>query len=281
MKYKVKRIASNYWRPGTKYFDVIIHSISPIVKDKDIVIVSEKALSVAKGLLVDETLLKPGLMAKIISHFWMRYVWGYILAKVCHLKPITIKRLRSYPVKEGSTHKQLALTYTGLLQALRHGSEGGIDVSNLPYSYACLPLKNPQLEAEEVRRRIIEATGRRVAVMIADTDMTYTWRSLHFTPRSMAVKGVITAGGVLLYVVCRMLKMKPRATPLAVAGASLNLEEALELAELAHHARMSGAGKTAWDMAERFGVPLTCVTWEMLNKVKHYPIVIARRVSKH
>jgi F420-0:gamma-glutamyl ligase-like protein len=53
-------------------------------------------------------------------------------------------------------------------------------------------------------------------------------------------------------------------------------EQALKIAEAANRARGHGAGKTVWAMAERFGVGLDCVSWEMLETVKHKPIVIVR-----
>jgi F420-0:gamma-glutamyl ligase-like protein len=37
-----------------------------------------------------------------------------------------------------------------------------------------------------------------------------------------------------------------------------------------------GAGRTVWDMAETFKVDLADVSWEMLETVKHKPIVIVR-----
>jgi F420-0:gamma-glutamyl ligase-like protein len=56
----------------------------------------------------------------------------------------------------------------------------------------------------------------------------------------------------------------------------LNVEEALNIAELANRSRGFGAGRTVWDMAERFKVDLTDVSWEMLERVKHKPVVIVR-----
>ena len=53
-------------------------------------------------------------------------------------------------------------------------------------------------------------------------------------------------------------------------------EEALEIAEVANRVRGFGAGRTVWDMAERFGVGLADVSWGMLETVKHKPIVIVR-----
>ena len=74
----------------------------------------------------------------------------------------------------------------------------------------------------------------------------------------------------------RFLKLKKRATPLAVAGSKITTEEAIELAKIANRTRGSGAGRTVWDMAKTFDVTLTDVTWKMLDSVKHRPIVIIR-----
>jgi F420-0:gamma-glutamyl ligase-like protein len=74
----------------------------------------------------------------------------------------------------------------------------------------------------------------------------------------------------------RVLKLEKRATPLAVSGSKVTIEEAIEIAKIANRSRGSGAGRTVWDMAKTFRVPLTNVTWEMLDEVKHQPIVIIR-----
>jgi F420-0:gamma-glutamyl ligase-like protein len=73
-----------------------------------------------------------------------------------------------------------------------------------------------------------------------------------------------------------MLRLKRRATPIAVTGCQISAEKALEIAEVANRARGFGAGRTVWDMAEKFKVELTEVSWEMLETVKHKPIVIVR-----
>jgi F420-0:gamma-glutamyl ligase-like protein len=72
------------------------------------------------------------------------------------------------------------------------------------------------------------------------------------------------------------LRLRRRATPLAVAGGEMSAEQALEIAEVADRSRGFGAGRTVWEMAERFGVDLTAVSWEMLETVRHKPIVILR-----
>jgi len=255
---------------------IIASALRGKINDGDVVLVSEKALAVAKGLIVDESCVKPGLLAKILARFWMRIIWGFFLGRICRLKEENIKRLRNYPVKEGSTHKQVALQHATFLQSLLWGSEGGIDGSNLPFAYVSLPLPDPQAVAEEIRLYLRDKLGKEVTVMIVDTDKTYSFRNFHFTHRPVRIKGVHSLLGVVAYILGRSLRLKRRATPLAVSGAKLNIEFALDLAETAHKARGSGAGRTVWDMAERFGVNLTGVTWEMLKSLDHKPLVIIK-----
>ncbi|KPV62980.1 MAG: F420-0:Gamma-glutamyl ligase [Candidatus Bathyarchaeota archaeon BA1] len=167
----------------------------------------------------------------------------------------------------------------GFLQALMFGSEGGIDGSNLPYSYVSLPLRDAQKIAQRIRDCIHSRLGKDVVVMIIDTDKTYSLGGFHFTPRPRPIRGIHSFGGLLAYVIGRLFRMRRRATPVAVAGSEMRMEEALEIAEIANRARGFGAGRTVWDMAEKFGVAITAVTWEMLNKVEHKPIVIVRKSS--
>jgi len=157
------------------------------------------------------------------------------------------------------------------------GSEGGIDGSNLPYSYVSLPLKRAEAIAEKIRVQIWVASRKRVFVMVADTDKAYSFRNFHFTPRPNPFRGIHSLGGFAAYVIGRMLKLERRATPLAVSGCSMSAEAALRIAEAANRARGFGAGRTVWDMAEVFKVPLADVSWEMLETVRHKPIVIVRK----
>jgi F420-0:gamma-glutamyl ligase-like protein len=57
----------------------------------------------------------------------------------------------------------------------------------------------------------------------------------------------------------------------------LQAEQALKIASIADKVRGPGAGATVWDMAARFRVAVTDVSWDMLAKVKHKPIVIVRK----
>ena len=269
-------IITKYWKPGENYLEEIIKGIDGKIANGDFVVISEKAVSTALNNIVDESHVKPSLSAKLIAKYWMRIVWGCFLGPLCHFQKRLLQHLREYPLEMGSRHKQVALQYAGLLQALMFGSESGIDGSNLAYSYVSLPLKNADELAQKIRKQIWSTLRKKVFVIIADTDKTYSFRNFHFTPRPKPIKGIHSLGGFISYVIGRMLRLKRRATPIAVTGCQISAEKALEIAEVANRARGFGAGRTVWDMAEKFKVELTEVSWEMLETVKHKPIVIVR-----
>jgi len=278
--YKALAVSTGYWKPNEDYVANIIEVVRGKLKDGDIVTVSEKAISTASGNIVDESKIKSSLAAWFLAKYWIRIVWGYVLGPLCHLREETIQRLKNYPIKEGAGHKQVALQYAGFLQALMHGSEGGIDGSNLPYSYVSLALKDASEIAQKIRTAIEQTLGRNVTVLIVDTDKTFSLSSFHFTPRPASSKGIHSNDGILAYVAGRSLKLKKRATPIAMAGKNLSAEEALTIAAIANKTRGFGAGRTVWDMAEKFGVSLTQTSWEMLNEIEHKPIVIVRPVKR-
>ena len=275
-RYKAVAVTTPYWRPGEDYLKQIVKAIENKIEDGDFVTISEKAISTAMGNIIDESVVQPSWFARFLAKYWMRFVWPHVLGPLCHLRKRTIRRLRAYPIEEGNFHKQVALEHAGLSQALMQGSEGAIDGSNLPYSYVSLPLRNAQQIAQKIRKQIKSKLGKKVIVVIVDTDKTYSLKGFHFTPRPKPIKGIHSFGGFPSYVLGRFFKLKKRATPVAVAGSKIGVEEALEIANTVNRSRGFGAGRTVWDMAKTFGVPLTGVTWEMLDKVKHQPIVIVK-----
>lgn len=276
-RYKALAVTTKYWRPKEDYLEEIIDGVRGKISNGDFVVISEKAISTALNNIVDENHVKPGSSAKLIAKYWMQIVWGYFLGPLCHFKQRLLRRIREYPSEMGSRHKQVVLQHAGLLQALMFGSEGGIDGSNLAYSYVCLPLNDADEVAQKIRKQIWLTLRKKVFVMIVDTDKTYSFRSFHFTPRPKPIKGIHSFGGFISYVIGRMFKLKRRATPIAVDGCEISAEKALEIAEVANRLRGFGAGRTVWDMAEKFKVELTGVSWKMLETVKHKPIVIVRR----
>ena len=277
-RYCALAISTNYWKPGDNY---LLNTVLPLkgkIQNGDFIVVSEKALSIATCKIVDESKTKPSKNAEIIASLWMRFIWGYPLGIICGFGQRLLLRLRNYPLKEGSRHKQMVLEHSGLLQALLFGSEGGIDGSNLAFSFVSLPLDNAESMASKIRNEISQRFLKDVCVIIADTDKTYKFKNFFFTSRAKPLKGITSFGGVITYVFGRLLKFKRSSTPLAVVGSNLSTGEALKITNIADRTRGPGSGVTVWDMAARFQVDLSDVSWEMLSTIKHKPIVIVRQV---
>ncbi len=267
---------TRFWRPGTDYISEIIQVTSPHIRDGDIIALSEKAISTASGNIFDEAKVTPGVVAEFLAGFWTRRLWAGPLGKLTGLKSQTLMNLKNYPVEEGAAHKQTALWHVGLLQSLRHYSEGGIDASNLPYTYVSLPLSNPIEVADEIRKAFRVRTGKVVTVMIMDGDTTYSKGTLHLAPRRVDTPGLIHFGGVLTFIIGRLLGFRARQTPIAVSGESINPDRALWYANLFHRLCGGGAGRTVWSMSSNMDTSLTGVTWEMLEAVDHFPVTLIR-----
>jgi F420-0:gamma-glutamyl ligase-like protein len=276
-KYYALAVATGYWKPSDNYTDKIIDALENKIENGDFIVISEKAISTATGNIIDESTIKTSLNAKVIARFWMRIAWGYPLGILCRFGQRLLHRLREYPLESGSRHKQVALQHAGLMQALMFGSEGGIDGSNLPYSYVSLPLGNAAEIAQEIQNQIRLKLRKDVCVIIADTDKTYKFRNFFFTPRPKPLKGIHSFGGFTTYIIGRMLKLKKSSTPLSVAGCHLHAGEALTITNIADKARGAGSGGTVWDMAARFQVEVNGVSWDMLAKIRHKPLVIVRK----
>ena len=276
-KYIALAVSTNYWKPNINHVDKILNAIKGKVEDGDFVVVSEKAISTTLGNMVDESPIRPSLMARILARFWMRFIWGYPLGMLCGFGQRLLKRLRNYPLESGSRHKQVALKYAGFWQALMFGSEGGIDGSNMAYSFVSLPLRNADELGQSLQNQIRHRLQKNICVIIADTDKTYKFRNFFFTPRPKPLKGIHSLGSGS-YLMGRVLKFKKSSTPLTVAGCSLSASEALKITNIADKARGPGSGATVWDMAARFKVDINDVSWEMLEAIGHKPIVIVRKM---
>jgi len=276
-KYCALAISTSYWKPKENYLERVADALDGRIRDGDFVVVSEKALAVAAGNVVDEATVEPSRNAKFVADFWMHIVWGYCLGYLCGFGQRLLKRLREYPLDSGSKHKQIALEHAGLLQALMFGSEGGIDGSNLAYSCVSLPLSNAKDFADKIQIHLLKRLGKNVYVIIADTDKTYKFGNFYFTSRPNPLEGIHSFGGTVTYVAGRILHLKRSSTPLSVASCNIPAGEALKITNIADRARGPGSGATVWDMAARFNVDINGVSWEMLGTITHKPIVIVRK----
>jgi len=278
IKYKTFTMRTKYWRPGEDYLKQILEFVGKHSKDNDFLVISEKAISIALGRIINEAKISPGLSARLLVSFWMRRIWGYFLGPLARINQGNLERLRNYPVKEGANHKQTILSYAGPIYALKNFSEGGIDGSNLPYEYVSLPLEDPKLIVEEIHSFLKEKIGIDLIVIILDSDKSFSFKSFHLTSRPTSLKKILNIGP-FAYLLGRFLKLRARSTPIATSCEYLSLEVSLRIAAIANKAIKSGAGKTVWDMSRHFNVGITEVSWEMLESLTHRPMAIVRRLN--
>ncbi|MEM3607918.1 MAG: coenzyme F420-0:L-glutamate ligase [Candidatus Bathyarchaeia archaeon] len=267
------------WMPGTDYLNLIAERVRGRIRDGDLLVVSEKPLSTALGYVFDEAHANPGLLARGIAGFWTRIIWGRILGPFTGMRDESLERLRSYPTMEGARHKELALRLKGLMAALKPWSEGGLDASNLPYSYCAAPPPDPRRIAYGIRDFLRQKLGVDAAVAVIDSDKTYLLRNIGLSSRDSEVPGIVNLG-FLSFLLGRKLRLRAYATPVAYVGGPIPLRGLLRVASAADRAMGSGAGDTVWDMAETFNTDLTGVSWEMLAGIPHRPIAIVRGVFK-
>ncbi len=275
-------VKTSYWKPRKFFLPEVCMKLKGKVSHGDIIVFSEKALSVALNNIYDEGTIKPRFIHKVMAFLIMNILWGHVLGEITKLKHETLEWIRKAPINEISVHKALSLKIGGLLQALKPSSEAGIDTSNVPYTYVSLPLMKCSI-VEKLRRALEKCLEKKVSVLIVDSDRVYVHRRLNLAlaSRKTCLKHLRNYG-VLSYVLGRTFRSMfyPRATPVMYSGMKIDLRLLLEIAEIADRARGIGAGRTVFEMARRFGVRVSEVTWEMLSSIPHYPIVIVKFIRK-
>jgi len=277
-------LRSKIWRPKTDFKNKIVEMVEGVVADGDYVVVSEKALSVALGLLYDESSIKSDLYSKAMTYLTTRVLWGTLLGRVCKLSPETLSLLRAYPLADGARHKKLALRIGGLLQALKPTSEAGIDTTNIPGYLVSLPLEKPFEVAQEIREHIAKKLKVDVHVVIADSDKCYKLKPLPrliLTSRGTGLPSSVDLG-FLSFLVARAFSrlFSPYATPLGFSPRDIDLDELLIVSELADRARGPGAGRTLFEVEKKLGLKAVEITWEALDSLPHYPVVVVKKAKR-
>ena len=114
-RYSALAVATGYWKPSEDYLRRITEALEGKLCDGDFVVVSEKALAVATGQIIDEAGVVPLGTARFLAGFWMRKVWGFPLGLLCGFGPRLRSRLQNYPSVSGARHKQLVLERGGFV----------------------------------------------------------------------------------------------------------------------------------------------------------------------
>jgi F420-0:gamma-glutamyl ligase-like protein len=129
-RYKAKVIVIRkpfkYWYPGTDVVSEIVKRYGKVIENRDFIVESEKALSIAIGNIYDESMIRADPLTKIA-----------IVFKSCD----TIHILKNIPLDLLAAHKKLGLRYGGLKHFLKPLSEGGRDTYLYGRFVVSLPLK--------------------------------------------------------------------------------------------------------------------------------------------
>lgn len=272
--YEIKPIQTNYIRPNQS-LDIIIEKAGPFLEDNDFLVISETPVSISQGRLVDESQFKPSFKAILLADVWSKYFWGYFLGPLLRIKKRTINNLKNLP-PEARAHKELVLKYYGIKHALKPASEAGIDLSNVPGTFVSLLPHNPGDAAREISIEIQEKWGKKVLVMIIDTDVTYRFAGKKFTCLPVAIDGIKSNTGFFGYLLGRFGKIAGP-TPLGVSS-SIPVIKALEIATIAEDYQKSIEGhvETIYNMKNEFGEEITNITVDMLDSVIHTPALIIK-----
>ena len=278
IKIRVIRKPLPYWTPNIPVSEIIFKEYRRVMQPGDIIIISDKALSIAYGYMYDESVLKAGYTYKMAAFLISRILWGRILHHPfsTQLREILLRT----PLDLIARHKKLALYIGGIKHLVKPVSEAGIDATNLPYTYVSLPNPNSDKIAMEIRSEIESRVKYPISILVVDTDKTYKVKGLNIalSTRPSSIKNIIDLGGYA-YLLGKYFKKYfiEYPTPVAYTGRPLPLNILLWLSKAVEDKRGYGAGRNIFEMYKTLGVSsYNEITWGRLGYVKHYPVILAR-----
>ncbi|ABO36041.1 protein of unknown function DUF129 [Methanococcus maripaludis C5] len=251
------------------------------IKNGDFLVVSEKFIATSENNFVDESLADPKFWA-YFTYYLSKYGWGYILGPLLGTRGDRVKNLRKMPKKETLKHKQIVIENLGLIYALKPASEGGIDLTNVPGTYASLLPENPEHSAKKLHKKIKEELNLDLTVMVIDTDATYRFFNWYVTALPIAIDGIISKIGVLGYLLGKFGKRLNQgglcgATPLAIVGnenyKKYHLKTLLYIANLSDTSQVPYT-KSIHDLMKKYNT--FEITVDVLKEMEHSPLVVVK-----
>lgn len=137
--------------PSDDLSDIVLKSEKLI--DGDILVIAQKIVSKQEGRLVDLSTVTPSLLAEGISSQYQKN------PKITELILSESKRI-------------IRMSNGILIVETHHGficANAGIDESNIEEGYATLLPLDSDVSAQRIRKKILEHSGKNVAVIISDT----------------------------------------------------------------------------------------------------------------
>lgn len=277
---RIVRKPFRYWYPGTNFVNEIVAKYGKYIENGDILVVSEKALSVALGNIYDEEAIDVDIVTRLFAFITAKILWGRVLRHLFKSQDI-LSILDATFIDVVAAHKKLALRYGGLKHFLKPVSEAGIDATNLPHSYVSLPLSNLEKILKRIQLEIFRKLEKYVNILVIDTDKTYRvkyLKNIALGTRFSTLKGVIDLG-FISYLVGKRFRhiFIAYPTPVAYRGIKLSLPLILYIAKSAEKFMGYGLGRTAMEMLKNLNKEsFKDVGWGDMNTVKHYPVVLVK-----
>ncbi len=281
---KVFKRPMRFWRPGTSIIELVISRYKDLIREGDMLVFSEKALSVAEGLVYDEELVKPDCLSRLAADLVCKKLWPRLLRRLLK-DPLSLRVLIETPLEDLARHKKIVLRICGPLYALKPFSECGIDATNLPYKYVSLPLRRADEKARWLRREFERELGFPVSVLISDSDGCFKPRGVKgiaLASRPSSVSGIVNLGSIA-YVIGKALKkyFLEYPTPVAYDGSWIGLEGLLKISRIVEKARGSGLGIDVVEMMRRLGADsYRDVRWRDLERIPHFPVILVRLIPE-
>jgi coenzyme F420-0:L-glutamate ligase/coenzyme F420-1:gamma-L-glutamate ligase len=176
------------------------------IRDGDVLVITSKVVSKAYGFLIRLDEVKPSTRALRIAEKTggdPRFIQAVLhnCDEILFVLPFT-ELVEKGVIRIERMSRNIAGAYEAMKKApykliVRRGgqiySSAGLDSSNHPEGVVSVPPEDMDKYAQEIRRRILELTGRRVAVVLTDTEMWISSGSLDFARGSSGIE-VISRG---------------------------------------------------------------------------------------
>ena len=170
-------------RPGDDLAGLIIGSARREcggLRDGDVVVVTSKLVMKAKGYLVRLSDVRPSLAARLLSwltgknpvevELVLRASRDLVAVVDVRALASVLERLSEDPVKARELVESISSLFFVVTRQGLIAMDGGVDYSNVPPGYAVANIVDFDEEARILRDELIKRTGRRVAVVITDTE---------------------------------------------------------------------------------------------------------------
>ena len=191
-------------KPGDDLARLLIDAASSEaggIRNGDVLVVTSKVVSKAYGFLIRLDEVKPSKRALRIAEKTggdPRFIQAVLdnSDEVLFILPFA-KLVEKDVIRIERMSRNIAGAYEAIkripyILIVRRGgqiySDAGLDFSNHPEGVVSVPPENMDEYAREIRRRILELTGRKVAVIITDTEMWISFGSLDFARGSSGIE---------------------------------------------------------------------------------------------